>query len=285
LFDLEEQDTDVFLGQNHRTSRKTIFGGQFVGQSLMAAARTVSPEWRPHSLHAYFLASGDTALPVTYRVARESDGRSFCNRRVSATQHDRTVFTMNVSFHAGERGLVHRCEMPSVPPPEALKSTLTLALERNEPADARRIHDLRLRPVEIRPVAPHDGANAESYIQCCWLKPVAPVTAAPIVHDAILAFASDMTLLTTSLVPHNLTFYSPGLRLASLDHSIWFHAHPDVNAWLLYAMDSPWAGEGRSISRGHIFTQAGKLVASVMQEGLVRLREDFSQPFQSAHQR
>jgi acyl-CoA thioesterase-2 len=94
-----------------------------------------------------------------------------------------------------------------------------------------------------------------------------------------------MTLLTTSLVPHNLTFYSPGLRLASLDHSIWFHAHPDVNAWLLYAMDSPWAGEGRSISRGHIFTQAGKLVASVMQEGLVRLREDFSQPFQSAHQR
>ncbi|WNG36826.1 acyl-CoA thioesterase II [Archangium violaceum] len=277
LLKLEAIEENLFRGRSQDLGYRQLFGGQVLGQSLSAASRTVAPERHVHSLHGYFLRPGDASLPVVYTVTRVRDGGSFTTRSVTAIQKGQPIFTMMASFQGDEPGFEHQAKMPEVPAPEGLPSDVEL-LRRNAHLIPERVRDKILcdKPIEIRPVTQVDPFNPKvgEPIKYVWFRADGPLPEDPQVHKYVLAYASDFNLITTSLQPHGASFMQRNMQMASLDHALWFHTDMRVNDWLLYAMDSPWAGNARGLARGHIFTRDGRLVASVAQEGLVRLRQD-----------
>ena len=275
LLKLEPIEENLFRGQSQDLGFRQLFGGQVLGQALSAASQTVEPERRVHSLHSYFLRPGDAGLPVVYTVDRVRDGGSFTTRRVVAIQKGQPIFTMMASFQAEEPGLSHHEDMPVVPGPEELHSDVELLR-----AQAHRLPEklrekwLYDRPIESRPVVPMDGFHpvASEPVKHVWFRADGEVPDDAQVHRYVLAYASDFHLLTTALLPHGVSVFQSELQVASLDHALWFHGDLRVNDWLLYSMESPWAGNARGLVHGRIFSRDGRLVASVAQEGLMRLR-------------
>ncbi len=258
-----------------------MFGGQVIGQALVAACRTVEDVTRrpPHSLHAYFLLGGDPKVPIIYEVDRIRDGRSFTTRRVVAIQHGHAIFSMSVSFHVAEQGLSHQFAMPDVPKPDALPSEAEIR-ERVLPLmpDPVRRYYERERPIELRPVEykRYLGEKLEDGRFHIWIRATGRLPDEPAIHQCVLAYASDMTLLDAALITHGRTVFNEDIMAASLDHALWFHRPFRADEWLLYAQDSPNLAGSRGFSRGLIFASDGTLVASVAQEGLVRQRRTVS---------
>ena len=276
LLDVEEIDRDLYRGARAEGSTGRVFGGQVIGQALVAASKSVDEDRPIHSLHAYFMRPGDTALPIIYRVVRDYDGGSFSTRRVIAMQRGVPILNMAASFQRPEEGLSHQSIMPPVPMPEDLISEEEdFRAHIDEIPEAMRDWVLRPRHIELRPVQSRFPAEARSRepVQQTWFRAVGPLGDDPLVHRAVLAFASDMVLLGTSMIPHDLDWMKPGLQSASLDHALWLHEPFNADEWLLYATDSPWSGHARGFNRGSIFTRDGRLVASVAQEGLIRVRK------------
>ena len=278
LLSLETIEENLFRGVSQDLGFRQLFGGQVLGQSLSAASQTVDPERPVHSLHGYFLRPGDASLPVVYSVDRVRDGGSFTTRRVTAVQKGQTIFTCSASFQVREAGFEHQSQMPDVPGPEGLKSESELAQEIADQLPPRmREKAVSRKPVEIRPV--HVGNPflpvASEPVKHVWFRADGALPDIPAIHKYILAYAADFGLLTTSLRPHEVSVWQKFMQVASLDHALWFHDDLRADEWLLYVMDSPWAGGGRGFNRGSVYNQQGKLVASVAQEGLIRQREDW----------
>ncbi|WP_174278801.1 acyl-CoA thioesterase [Sphingomonas bacterium] len=276
LLDGEELDTDLYRGARNPGGEGRVFGGQVIAQALQAAQRSVDGKVA-HSLHAYFMRAGDERLPIIYRVVRDFDGRSFANHRVIALQRGAPILNMIASFQVPEDGLAHQDPLPAdLPGPEDLPSEAELRREHAHliPEGSRVAFLRRRSPIDIRPVHPRGWFSpvARPPISHSWFRVVAPIADDPALHRAALAYASDMALMATSMMPHGVSWMTPGLQAASLDHALWLHEPARADEWLLYATDSPWAGHGRGINRGRVFTRDGRLVASVAQEGLIRLR-------------
>ena len=271
LLDLEPIEVNIFRGVNPNEDRQRVFGGQVAAQSLMAAGRTVE-HGRPHSLHAYFLRPGDPNVPILYEVDRIRDGHSFTTRLVVAIQHGRAIFNMSASFHVDEAGLSHQIAMPDVPAPETL-ATLTERLEpyREHMGDwFSRPHPIDQRHIGHLPFIHKEGNDP---LQRLWIRADGTLPDDPLLHACIAAYASDMSLFDTMLAPHDVRWDDPDFMGASLDHSMWFHRPFRIDEWLLYDMDSPVSFGARGLARGFLFTQAGDLVVSMVQEGLMRQRK------------
>jgi acyl-CoA thioesterase-2 len=276
LLDLEPIEKNIFRGQSRDFGTSQVFGGQILGQALAAASRTVEGR-AVHSLHAYFLKHGDMGAPVIYDVDRARDGGSFSNRRVVAIQHGEQIFNMAASFQIPESGLEHQVAMPAVPKPDGLKDLQTLAREFSGDLPPRMRRFLHWeQPFEVRPVDPelflHRGSGAP--VKHLWIKTSERLPADSFLHQAVLACISDYELIGTAILPHGLHAWREGLQLASLDHAMWFHRPARVDEWLLFALDSPAASGGRGLARGSVFTEDGKLVATLAQEGLIRVRPE-----------
>jgi acyl-CoA thioesterase-2 len=240
----------------------------------MAASRTVPQDRLPHSLHAYFMRAGDPALPIVYQVARDRDGGSFTSRRVVAIQHGQPILNLAASFHIAEPGLSHQVAMPAVPPPEDLPDDRVLALrDIDKVLPERRLNLHRTRPIEFRPVGadPRLAGLKKLDAQAYWFRAVAPLPENQMLHRVLLAYASDMMLLATALLPHGMHWLKDPVQEASLDHALWIHHDVRLDDWMLYVQDSPWSGGARGLSRGLIYNRGGTLVASVAQEGLIRM--------------
>ncbi|MET3760580.1 acyl-CoA thioesterase II [Sphingomonas sp. UYEF23] len=276
LLDIEEIDTDLYRGIRGTDGFGRVFGGQVIAQALQAAQRSTDVPKQAHSLHAYFMRAGDESHPILYRVVRDFDGKSFATRRVIATQRGLPILNLACSLQVPEGGLAHQDAMPDVPPPEDLTSDreLRLAMIDRIPEKFRGVF-LRPRMVDIRPVSPRSWLDPveQEPRQNSWFRVVAPIGDDPALHRAILAYASDMSLLGTATLAHGVNWMTHKLQTASLDHALWLHEDFRADEWLLYVCDSPWAGHARGFNRGKIFARDGRLVASVAQEGLIRLRE------------
>jgi acyl-CoA thioesterase-2 len=274
LLDLEYIEHNIFRARSVDIGSGTVFGGQALAQSLVAARRTVDDARPAHSMHGYFILPGDVDAPIVYEVDRLRDGSSFTTRRIVAIQHGRAIFNMAASFQAPEAGAEHQADMPDVPGPEALPRELELvrAMEDQIPEAVRSLYT-RERPIEFRPVDPVDpfAPEAKPPAHHVWIRARGPLPDDRLTHQAVLAYASDYGLLSTALRPHGLSFVQPDLQLASLDHALWFHRPIPADGWLLYAMDSPSASGARGFARGQVFAADGTLVASVAQEGLMRV--------------
>ncbi len=270
VLDLEPLEVNLFRGRSPQVGWQRVFGGQVIGQALVAATRTVEGR-PPHSMHAYFLLPGDPKVPIIYEVDRIRDGKSFTTRRVVAIQHGHPIFSMSVSFHADEDGLDHQAKMPDVPKPDSLPSEAEIK-ERVLPLmpDPVRRYYERERPIELRPVefSRYLGKKSEDGRFNVWIRTTGRLPDDPAIHRCVLAYASDMTLLDTALVPHGRTVFEKSIMAASLDHALWIHRPFRADEWLLYAQDSP----NLHGARGLIFAADGTLVASVAQEGLLRER-------------
>jgi acyl-CoA thioesterase-2 len=275
LLDLEVIEHNIYRGANRDIGTGRIFGGQVLAQALVAARRTVEDDRPAHSMHGYFILEGDLAAPVVYFVDRLRDGRSYCTRRVTAIQHGEAIFNMSASFHRHEPGLEHQMSMRDTIGPEHLRDELDVIREHAEaiPKPVREVLT-QDRVLDIRPVEPEDPFQPERRApkQRYWMRTVAPLPDDPLLHQAIMAYASDYGLLAAALRPHGVTFRDPGVMVASLDHAIWFHRPFRFDDWLLYIVESPSSAAGRGFSRGTFFSRDGKLVASVAQEGVVRVR-------------
>ena len=276
ILDLEELEHNLYRGRSPKMNWQRVFGGQTIAQALVAACRTVDPDRHVHSLHGYFMLPGDTTVPIVYEVDRIRDGSSFTTRRVVAIQHGRAIFSLEASFQHDEEGLDHQFPMPEdVPPPSSLKPQHEL-LEQAEhvPENIRRFW-ARERPLEIRPVNLDHYTSREKLPprQNIWMRTTGPVPAERTVQVAVLAYLSDMTLLDTSTFAHGRAVFDRDLQVASLDHAMWFHRPHPLDGWLLYTQDSPSASGARGFTRGAIYAEDGTLIASVAQEGLIRLRQ------------
>jgi acyl-CoA thioesterase II len=280
LLDLEPLEDNMFRGQSRDLGGKSVFGGQVVGQALVAASRTVQGSV-PHSLHAYFLRPGDMALPIVYEVDRVRDGRSFTTRRVQAIQHGAPILSMIASFQQPEPGHEHQAAMPEVPQPESLADNHALReqwiAEFPQLPATYRAAFLRPLAIEFRPVQPWNPLKpaARPPQQQIWFRAAGRLPdrdGAPDwnLHRCVLAYASDFNLLGTALFPHGVSWFSREMICASIDHALWFHRDARADDWLLYSMDAPSAQGARGLSRGQVFTRDGKLVASVTQESLMR---------------
>jgi len=273
LLDIERLEVDLFrgVGSGGETSTR-IFGGHVIAQALMAAYRTVETR-TCHSLHAYFIRPGDPSIPVVYSVERARDGGSFTTRRVIAIQHGKQILNLSASFHVQEKGWDHQHKMPKVEGPEGLSTREELRdKSADKISDRMRPDFLRPRPIEIREVAPLDFFDPKPAPDAnhMWFRMPGAQGCDPVMQQCLLAYASDMNLLSSSLRPHGLTWFKGGVMTASLDHAMWFHAPVHFQDWHLYSMDSPFTGGARGFNRGAIFSADGQLVASVAQEGLVR---------------
>ncbi len=271
--DLEQLEVNLFRGRSPQVGWQRVFGGQVVGQALVAAARTV--EGLPvHSLHANFLRAGDPLVPIIYNVDRIRDGRSYVTRRVVAVQHGAAIYAMSASFHRPEDGFEHQVAMPEVPMPDDLpgEDDMRAQFLDRAPLAVRRYWE-RDRPLELRPVDFRHYVTRERLPprQNVWLRARGVLPDDPEIHSAVLAYASDMTLLDTALFAHGRSVFDPDMQLASLDHAIWFHRPFRADEWLLYSQDSPSASGGRGFTRGSLFSSAGVLVASTAQEGVTRM--------------
>ena len=272
--DIETLEKNLFRGLSPQVGWQRVFGGQVIGQALVAAYRTVEGR-TAHSLHGYFLRPGDPSLPIIYEVDRIRDGGSFSTRRVVAIQHGHAIFSMGVSFHKPEEGLSHQMQMPEVAPPESLPSEAELKelLIDRLPPQVRAYWEHE-RPIEIRPVdlSRYLSPEKRAATQQVWIRATGSLGDDLPLNQCVLAYASDFTLLDTALIAHGRFVFDPTLMLASLDHAIWFHQSFRADDWLLYAQDSPSSGGGRAFCRGSLYTRSGQLVASTAQEGLVRER-------------
>ena len=274
LLDLEPIEVNIFRGVSPSDDRQRVFGGQVAGQALVAAARTVGADRPVHSLHAYFLRPGDPLVPILYEVDRIRDGRSFTTRRVVAIQHGKAIFNLQASFHAVEEGLDHQVDMPDVPAAESLP---TFAERYAAHAEVLGDWMKRPRPIDTRHVQPsrfdQQGHEVEEprFGQTVWLRADGELPDDPVLHACIVTYASDMTLLDTTVLPHGLSWEGGKLMMASLDHAMWFHRGFRADDWLLYDLDTPSGSHARGLARGSIFTADGKLAVSVVQEGLIRV--------------
>jgi acyl-CoA thioesterase-2 len=274
--DLEPLELNLFRGTSPQVGWQRVFGGQVIGQALVAAVRTVDANRGVHSLHGYFMRPGDPKVPIIYEVARDRDGGSFSTRRVIAIQHGQPIFSMSASFHQEEQGFEHAAPMPIVPEPERLPSEKDLLAKSAHlmPDNMRRYFE-RDRPIELRPcdldhyLSPKVNSPG---VQNAWFRATGILPDAPSLHQCVLAYASDMTILDTALVPHGRNIFDSSLMLASLDHALWFHRPFRADQWLLYAQDTPSASGARGFTRGLIYARDGRLIASVAQEGLIRVR-------------
>ena len=273
LLELERLEHNLFRGRSRRIVGRRIFGGQVLGQALMAAGRTVDAPRAPHSLHAYFLRAGDVDSPVVYDVERARDGGSFSTRRVVAIQHGRPIFNLSCSFQMPEEGLEHQDPAPAAPGPEGLELEWDI-LSRHAAAMPAGFHAVldALRPIEIRPVNPDHPLEPTPRTgqRQAWFRSAGALPDDALLHYALLAYASDFRLLGTALLPHGRSLFQGRTRLASLDHAMWFHRPVRMDDWLLYTMESPCAIGGRGLARGSIFDRQGRLLASVCQEGMMR---------------
>ncbi len=273
LLDLEPIEENIFRGVSPKDRSQRVFGGQVLGQALVAAGRTVEGRIA-HSLHAYFLVAGDPKVPILYEVDRSRDGSSFSSRRVVAIQHGRQIFHMSVSLQVTESGLEHQIEMPKVPPPEELPSEDDFRAKIiDKIPEQYRDNFLRKRPIELRPVDRADifAPQKRPPHQAVWVRATGELPPQAALHQCVLAYASDMTLLDTSLLPHGIGWFDNRIQMASIDHAMWFHRPFRADQWMLYVQDSPSASGARGFNRGLVFSQDGALVASVAQEGLMRL--------------
>jgi len=276
MLDLEPIEVNIYRGRNRDIGTGRVFGGQVFAQALVAAQRTVPADREAHSVHGYFLRAGDLAAPIVYFVDRPRDGGSFTSRRVTAIQHGEAIFHLSASFHVTEPGLEHQAPMPDAPAPETLAPELDLIREMADriPESLRPILT-QDRPIDFRPVAPVDPFRAAVLepTRQVWFRAIGALPDERIIHQAVLAYASDYGLLPTALHPHGIAFRDRRLQMASLDHSVWMHRPFRADEWLLYAMDSPVSAGGRGFTRGAIYARDGRRVASVAQEGLMRMRE------------
>ncbi|HEY0483235.1 MAG TPA: acyl-CoA thioesterase II [Kofleriaceae bacterium] len=281
LLRLERLDRDLFRGRSQDLGWGAIFGGQVVGQALSAAAQTVDGGRTVHSLHGYFMRAGDVRGSIVYQIDRLRDGKSFTTRRVVAVQEGEAIFSLEASFQSEEDGLDHQDAMPAVPEPETLRSEreLGLGLAAQLPPHllARATAE---RPIEIRPVEARDPLHpvAAPPRRRAWYRAVDQLPDDPALHRYLLAYASDFAFLGTALDPHAMSWLTPGLQVASLDHVMWFHRPFRLDDWLLYVVDSPSASGARGLVRGQFFDRAGRLVASTAQEGLIRRRRTANAP-------
>ena len=274
--DLEQLEVNLFRGQSKDMWGPRVFGGQVIGQALIASERTIEGRV-PHSLHGYFLLPGDVDAPIVYQVERIRDGKSFSARRVQAIQHGRPILSMIASFQAPEPGLEHTTPMPDVPPPEALTPIAVLNerwLAQAGPLPPRAAEALLSRSaIEFRPVEPQNplAPTPRAASQAVWFRAVDRLPDDARLHRSILAYASDYHLVGTALRPHGRSWFQKTMVVASIDHALWFHREARVDEWLLYVMDSPTAQGARGLARGQIYDAAGRLVASDAQEGLMRV--------------
>ncbi len=276
LLDLEQIEVNIFRGRSPDETRQRVFGGQVAGQALVAAGRTVPADRPVHSLHAYFIRPGDPSVPIVYTVDRVRDGRSFTTRRVTAIQHGKPIFTLSASFHQPEQGLAHATPMPAVPAPEELRSNAErLAEALGGPLPAQ----VRDSPIELRSVGPlsveisrNPSLRGQGKLgNLVWLRVMEQLPDDPLLHVCLMTYVSDLTLLETVLLEHDVSWLDGTTSGASLDHAMWFHRPFRADSWLLYAQESPIAAGGRGLARGQVFTAEGELVVSVVQEGLIRL--------------
>ncbi len=277
LLALEQIEINLFRGQSQDLGWGQVFGGQVLGQALSAAAQTVPDERHVHSLHGYFMLPGDVSRPIVYDVDRIRDGGSFTTRRVVAIQNGEAIFSMAASFQVTEEGLEHQDEMPDVPGPEGLASQAELA---------RKVADqipspLRERftadsPIETRPVDPNNPFDPDTRPpqSAAWYRASADLPDDPAVHRYMLAYASDFNFLATSMYPHGVSWLTPSMQVASVDHAMWFHRPFRMDEWVLHVVESPSASGGRGLVRGRVYSRDGRLIASTAQEGLIRNHAD-----------
>ena len=274
ILDLERLEVDLFRGRSPAEDRQRVFGGQVAGQALVAAYRTVE-RGTCHSLHSYFLRPGDPRAPILYQVDRIRDGRSFTTRRSQAIQHGRPIFHLTASFQPDEPGPEHQASMPDVPEPETLMSWEEWMTEqtRQLPAE-QRARFTRPRPFEMRWVDPINPLEPSKRAprQQIWIRARGPLPDEPLYHQCTVAYVSDMTLIDTAVLPHGIAWTDDCHQMASLDHAMWFHRPFRADDWLLYDQHSPNAFGARGFTMGHLYTRAGELVVTVIQEGLVRPR-------------
>lgn len=276
LLDVEEIEVDLYRGANSDAGWMRVYGGQVVAQALAAAQRTVADDRPVHSLHSYFIRPGEPKIPILYKVDRERDGASFTTRRVTAIQHGRTIFSLAASFQVREQGFSHQDKRPDVPGPDDLMNEAQLHARAGDrvPEPFRSMWSTRDRPFEFRPVQPTNPFKPKALppIARNWFRADGAVPDGHAVRAALFAYATDMTLLDTCLLPHAVAWTDSKLQAASLDHAIWFHREPDPGQWMLFDQESPAASGARGLNIGKIFAQDGMLVATVVQEGLIRYR-------------
>ncbi|RUV66327.1 MAG: acyl-CoA thioesterase II [Mesorhizobium sp.] len=276
ILDLEQLEHNLYRGRSPKLDWQRVFGGQTIAQALVAAQRTVEPERHVHSLHGYFMRPGDTKVPIIYQVDRIRDGGSFTTRRVVAVQHGQAIFSLEASFQQEEVGLEHQVAMPqNVPAPDTLLSQRELIGKFGEavPDGIRRYWE-RDRPIEMKPVMLEHYTSREKLEpkQNIWIRTTGPVPADRATQAAVLAYLSDMTLLDTSTFAHGRAIFDSDIQAASLDHAMWFHRSHPLDDWMLYTQDSPSTQGSRGFTRGSLFARDGTLIASVAQEGLIRLK-------------
>ena len=275
ILDLEQLEHNLYRGHSPQVAWQRVFGGQTIAQALVAAQRTVPADRHVHSLHGYFILAGDISVPILYQVERIRDGGHFATRRVTAVQNGRTIFSLEASFQVDEDGLEHQVAMPrGLPAPETLISQREILEQSPHAPEVVKRFWARERPLELRPV------NLEHYTsrdqlpprQNVWLRTTGPVPDDRATQSAVLAYLSDMTLLDTSTFAHGRALFDRDIQAASLDHAMWFHRPYRLEGWLLYTQDSPSSSGARGFSRGALFSEDGTLIASVAQEGLIRVR-------------
>ncbi len=268
LLDVEQGETDLYRGARYPRGRGRVFGGQVIGQALIAGARSASSGQQAHSLHAYFMRPGDEDIEIDYRVMRDFDGRSFATRRIVALQNAAPILTMTASFQRPEAGFEHAVALPDVPKPDQLAAS-----DKDGGGSPAMAHFLkRFGAFEFRPIPPFGELAPPPLpgLSHLWFRLAGAAPADPAMRSAMLAYLSDFGLLTTAVLPHGIPLFSGKLQAASLDHSLWLHEVPSFDQWILYTMESPWAGGGRGLTRGTFHTEAGRQIASAAQEGLIR---------------
>lgn len=275
--DLEEIELNHYLATSPNEGWQRVYGGQVIGQALVAASRTVSTDRSAHSLHGYFLRAGDTEIPILYKVDRIRDGKSFTTRRVVAVQRGQAIFTMSISFQVDEAGLNHQFDMPDVPLPDTLSTDEEIRQQQAKswPAEFQDSFS-GSSAIQVKPIDPVDMLHPEPAppIQRCWMRCGEKLPDDPRIHQCVLAYLSDWSLLDTATRPHAVSFMQENVQVASLDHAMWFHRPFRADEWLLYDQDSPSANGARGFNRGLIYNLAGELVASTTQEGLVRIHPE-----------
>jgi acyl-CoA thioesterase-2 len=275
ILDLERLEHNLYRGRSPQVEWQRVFGGQTIAQALVAAQRTVEPDRFVHSLHGYFMRPGDIRVPIVYEVDRIRDGGSFTTRRVLALQHGQAIFSLEASFQVDEKGLEHQFALPDdVPPPEGLQTQRQLLEKAERVPEAVRRFWARERPLELRPVnlQHYESRDKLPPRQNVWIRLAGPVPDDRALQSVLLAYLSDMTLLDTSTFAHGRGLFDPDIQAASLDHSMWFHRPHSLDGWLLYAQDSPSSSGSRGFSRGTLYARDGTLIASMAQEGLIRLK-------------
>ncbi|AYN27323.1 MULTISPECIES: acyl-CoA thioesterase II [Buttiauxella] len=275
LLNLEKIEEGIFRGQSEDLGLRQVFGGQVVGQALYAAKETVPAERLVHSFHSYFLRPGDSQKPIVYDVETLRDGNSFSARRVAAIQNGKPIFYMTASFQAPEPGFEHQKAMPGAPAPENLKSEteIAMAFEKLLPQSLKEKF-LCEKPLEIRPVVFHNPmqGHVDEPVRQVWMRANGKMPTELHVHQYLLGYASDFNFLPVALQPHGVGFLEPGMQVATIDHSMWFHRPFDMNDWLLYSVESTSASSARGFVRGEFYSRDGVLVASTVQEGVMRKR-------------